>query len=167
MTLGATILVMGVAGSGKTTLAAALAEHLGLARLDADDLHPPANVAKMAAGIPLDDNDRAPWLDAVADWMAHHAGAGSVVACSALRRRYRDRLRAAAPALRLVFLDGNEALIATRLRSRTGHYWPPDLLPTQLAALEPPAPDEACIRIRCDATPARQVADALAGLGLA
>jgi gluconokinase len=133
------VVVMGVSGSGKTTVGAALADALGLPFVDADALHPPANVAKMAASIPLDDADRAPWLDTVGAVLA--AGA-VVVACSALKRVYRDRLRTAAPALQLVFLDGSRELLASRMTARPGHFMPTTLLDSQLATLERPAQDE-------------------------
>ena len=133
------VVVMGVSGSGKTTVGAALADALGLPFVDADSLHPAANVAKMAAGIPLDDTDRAPWLDAVG---AVLAAGPVVVACSALKRAYRDRLRAAAPGLKLVFLDGAPALLASRMAARPGHFMPTTLLDSQLATLERPEPDE-------------------------
>jgi len=133
------VVVMGVSGSGKTTVGAALADALGLRFVDGDALHPAANVAKMAAGIPLDDADRAPWLDAIG---AVLAGGPVVVACSALKRAYRDRLRAAAPALQLVFLDGSPALLASRMTARPGHFMPTSLLDSQLATLERPTPDE-------------------------
>ncbi len=130
---------MGVSGSGKTTVGAALADALGLPFVDGDALHPAANVEKMAAGIPLDDADRAPWLDAVGRALA----AGPVVvACSALKRVYRDRLRAAAPALQLVFLDGIHELLASRMAARPGHFMPTTLLDSQLATLEQPGSDE-------------------------
>ena len=146
---GRVFLVMGVSGAGKTTVGAALAARLGTPFLDADDLHPPANRAKMAEGVALSDADRAPWLDAVAEviggWAA--AGTGGVAACSALRRRYRDRLRRADPGLVTVFLDLDEAALAARLAARRGHYFAPSLLGSQLALLEPPAPDETAIRV--------------------
>jgi carbohydrate kinase (thermoresistant glucokinase family) len=135
---------MGVSGSGKTTVGAALAVALGVPFVDGDSLHPPANVAKMAAGRPLDDADRAPWLDAVAEVL----GAGPVVvACSALRRRYRDRLREAAPDLELVWLDGERQLLQQRLADRRHEYMPATLLDSQLAALERPDPDENALRL--------------------
>ena len=133
------VVVMGVSGSGKTTVGAALADALGLRFVDGDALHPAANVAKMAAGIPLDDADRAPWLDAVG---AVLAAGPVVVACSALKRVYRDRLRAAAPDLDLVFLDGSRELLASRMAARPGHFMPASLLDSQLATLEPPTADE-------------------------
>jgi len=130
---------MGVSGSGKTTVGEALAAELGLRFVDADALHPHANVEKMAAGIPLTDDDRWPWLDAVG---AVLADGPVVVACSALRRVYRERLRAAASELALVYLHGDPALLAERMGHRPGHFMPASLLESQLATLEPPAPDE-------------------------
>lgn len=141
------LVVMGVSGSGKSTFGAALAGQLGACFLDADDLHPPANRDKMAAGIALDDADRAPWLDAVAVWMAERMadGTAAVVACSALRRTYRDRLRRAGPGVCFVYLRVPRAELAARMRSRA-HFMPVSLLDSQLATLEPPADDEqACV----------------------
>ncbi len=146
---------MGVSGSGKTTVGAALADVLGLSFVDGDELHPAANVAKMAAGIPLDDADRAPWLDAVG---AVLAAGPVVVACSALKRAYRDRLRAAAPALELVFLDGSRELLASRLVARPGHFMPASLLDSQLATLERPSPDERPVTVDIAAPVAEIVA---------
>jgi carbohydrate kinase (thermoresistant glucokinase family) len=145
----ARILVMGVCGSGKSTVGQALARALGLPYVEGDELHPRDNVARMAAGIPLTDDDRRGWLDAVAarlDDAAAHAQ-GAVVACSALKRAYRDRLRLAAPDLRVVWLHGDETLLARRLAGRAGHYMPPSLLPSQLATLEPPHPDESALAV--------------------
>ncbi len=133
------LVVMGVSGSGKSHLGAALAAAMGAHFLDADDLHPDANRRKMAAGIPLDDSDRVPWLDAVAAWiMAQQAGGGiCVVACSALRRNYRDRLRAAAHRARFVYLRVPEAELRRRMEHRK-HFMPPVLLRSQLDTLEIP-----------------------------
>lgn len=138
------VVVMGVCGCGKSTIGQALAERLGVPFIEGDALHPPENVRRMSAGIALTDEDRAGWLDAIADRLGGEPGAshGAVVACSALKRRYRDRLRAAALDLRLVFLHGDEALLSARLSSRPGHYMPPSLLPSQLATLETPQADE-------------------------
>jgi len=152
------VVVMGVSGSGKSTVGASLADALGVPFVDGDALHPAANVAKMAAGIPLDDADRAPWLDAVG---AVLAAGPVVVACSALKRTYRDRLRAAAPELRLVFLDGSPALLASRMGARPGHFMPASLLDSQLAALERPAPDEHAITADI-ATPVAEIVASLA-----
>ncbi len=138
------VLLMGVSGAGKTTVGARLAAALGAAFHEGDAFHPPENVTKMARGEPLTDDDRAPWLAAIAAAMAdtERTGARAVFACSALRRRYRDLLRAACPALRLVHLNGGEALIRERLTARRGHFMPPALLPSQFRTLEPPEPDE-------------------------
>lgn len=134
---------MGVSGTGKTAVGRLLAARLGLAFVDADSLHPAENVQKMSAGEPLSDADRRPWLDAVAHRLAGAAGGEQlVVACSALKRAYRDRLRHAAPRLVLVWLTGPTPLIRDRLTARTGHFMPAALLESQLATLEPPTPDE-------------------------
>lgn len=136
--------VMGVAGCGKSTIAAALALELDVGFVEGDAFHTPENVRKMAAGIPLTDQDRAPWLAALADRLrdARDAGHGLVVTCSALKRAYRDVLRRRDADVQFVFLDGPKALIAERLASRTGHYMPSSLLDSQFAALEKPGPDE-------------------------
>jgi gluconokinase len=133
------VVVMGVSGVGKTVIGRRLAERLGLPFADADDLHPPANVAKMSAGIPLDDEDRWPWLDAVG---AALAAQPLVMACSALRRAYRDRIRAAAPDAVFVEIAVDPAVIRARMSARVGHYMPTSLHDTQLATLEGLAPDE-------------------------
>lgn len=162
MSLDRPVVVMGVSGTGKSTVGRALAAELGLPFVEGDDLHPPANVAKMAAGIPLDDADRAPWLDRVA---AELAARPCVVACSALKRAYRDRLRAAAPDLALVFLDGDPATLAERVGARSAHFMPVSLLDSQLATLEPPTPDEQPIAADVALAPAeivRSVVDRLA-----
>lgn len=139
---------MGVSGVGKTTVGRELAQRRAVPFIDADDLHGPANVAKMRSGTPLDDADRWPWLDRVGD---HLAAAGEVVvACSALRRAYRDRLRARAPGTRFVSLVGSPARIAAQIDGRTGHYMPPDLLRSQLDTLEPLGADEAGVVIVVD-----------------
>jgi carbohydrate kinase (thermoresistant glucokinase family) len=140
------IVVMGVSGCGKTTIGRALASVLALRYVEGDELHPPANVERMAAGVPLTDEDRRSWLDAVAAELAA-ASAGVVVSCSALKRSYRDRLRRAAPDLRLVWLHGSAELLAARLAARQGHYMPASLLPSQLETLEPPLADEGAIAV--------------------
>lgn len=134
------VIVMGVCGCGKTTVGMALAEALGWPFFDADDFHPAANVGKMAAGVPLTDADRWPWLDRLASEMQaiHRAGGNAVLACSALKQAYRDRL-AAAGLVRYVHLRGDRATLAARLASRRDHYMPAALLDSQIAALEPPA----------------------------
>lgn len=137
------VVVMGVSGTGKSTIGRALAEALGRPFVEGDDLHPEANVAKMAAGIPLTDADRAPWLDRIAAEIDRPV----VVACSALKRAYRDRLRQAAPDLVLVYLHGDAVLLAARMEGREGHFMPSSLLESQLAALEDPASDENAIPV--------------------
>jgi gluconokinase len=139
------IVVMGVSAAGKTTVGRALAAELGIAFVDGDDLHPPANVAKMTAGIPLTDADRRPWLDRVGHALAD--ADALVIACSALRRTYRDRIRRAAPDAFFVLLDADPAVLHERIAARAGHFMPPALLDSQLALLEPLQPDEAGVRI--------------------
>ena len=135
------LLVMGVSGCGKSTLGAMLAERLARPFADADSFHPPANIAKMSAGIALTDADRWPWLDALGAWLAAQAD-GGVIACSALKRSYRDRLRAHVPALRIVHPVGDAALIGARQAARAGHFMPPTLMASQFSTLEPCGPDE-------------------------
>lgn len=134
------VVLMGVAGSGKTSVGLALSDRMGIPYRDGDDLHPAANVAKMRAGVPLTDEDRWPWLDRVAE--ALRRDAPLIVGCSALKRIYRDRLRAGAGEVRFVHLAGRRDLIAARMATRKGHYMPLSLLDSQFAALEPPGPDE-------------------------
>lgn len=150
MSVAPVIVVMGVSAVGKSSVASALAAALRVPFVDADDLHPPANIAKMGRGEPLDDDDRAPWLDAVAQRLAGADG-GIVVACSALRRRYRDRLRAGAPEVVFLHLTGSDELLAARATARTDHFMPPALLRSQLDTLEPLAADEPGVTI--DVTP--------------
>ncbi len=138
----AVVVVMGVAGTGKTTVGALLAEALNVPYAEADAFHPASNVAKMTAGTPLDDADRAPWLDAIGRWAAARTGLGGVVSCSALKRAYRDRLRAAAPDVFFLHLTGDRSLIARRMEQRPGHFMPPSLLDSQFASLEPLEDDE-------------------------
>ena len=142
------IVVMGVSGCGKSSVGIALAEALGARFIDGDDLHPEANKAKMSAGIPLDDSDRWPWLDLVGQELA--AGSATVIACSALKRAYRDRIRTAAPNTFFVHLDGSREILAQRLGARTGHFMPVTLLDSQLAILEPLGSDEASVVIDID-----------------
>jgi gluconokinase len=136
--------VMGVTGSGKSTVGVKLANALGVDFVEGDDYHPLENVKRMASGIPLTDDDRAGWLRALAMRIreANEAGKGLVITCSALKRSYRDILRAGAPELRFVFLNGSGELIAERLTGRRGHFMPASLLDSQVATLEAPAPDE-------------------------
>lgn len=138
------IVIMGVAGSGKSTVAEALRDRLGWPLAEGDDLHPESNVAKMASGIPLTDEDRWPWLRKIAEWMSaeESAGASTIVTCSALKRAYRDRLREAPGRVVFVHLAGSEQVLAGRLSARKGHFMPPSLLPSQLDTLEKLGADE-------------------------
>jgi gluconokinase len=144
-----TIVVMGVSGSGKSTLGAALARALGVHFVDGDELHPPANIAKMRSGSPLTDNDRWPWLDAVGSLLADAAShpGGVVIACSALRKQYRDRIRAAAPGVQFVLLVLPPSVATSRLSARDAHYMPASLVASQFATLELPDADEADITV--------------------
>jgi len=164
---GRAIVLMGVTGAGKTTVGRLLAERLGARFLEGDAYHPPENVAKMRAGIPLDDADRWPWLEALEAELARSIAAGgtAVLACSALKRAYRDRLRRAGPELRFVHLWGPEALIAARLAERRGHYMPPSLLPSQLAALEDPTGEPDVVEVPIDRPPEVIVDAILTALG--
>ena len=156
-------LVMGVAGVGKTGVGTRLAAALGGRFVEGDDLHPPANRAKMASGSPLSDEDRWPWLDRVAATLAE--GAWPVVgACSALRRRYRDRLRAGTPGLVVLHLSGDPALVGERLRARKGHFMPPALLRSQFDTLEPLEADEPGFAVRVERPIEEIVADLLKGI---
>jgi gluconokinase len=135
---------MGVAGSGKSLIGAALAHSLEVDFIEGDELHSARNIKRMASGTPLNDKDREAWLRAIAKKVqkAKKAGTGLVVACSALKRSYRDVLRSAAPDIRFIFLSGPRELIAERLANRGGHFMPPSLLESQLATLEEPSPEE-------------------------
>ncbi len=163
VTLPPHLVVMGVSGSGKTTVATRLADRLGRPFAEADDMHPPANVAKMSAGTPLTDADRRPWLATVRDWLTGQAdqGRSAVVTCSALRRVYRDVLHEAAGGVTFVHLDGDPELLAERMAARKGHFMPPSLLRSQLDTLEPLEPDEDGVRVAIDGTPDEIVAEAL------
>lgn len=136
------LIVMGVSGCGKSTMAAALSERLGLDMVDGDDLHLPESVAKMRAGIALQDADRWPWLDRIGQYLSQAHEPGRVVACSALKRVYRDRIREQAGDVCFVFLDGDFDLIEQRMRQRVGHYMQPGLLDSQFRTLEKPQADE-------------------------
>jgi carbohydrate kinase (thermoresistant glucokinase family) len=158
---------MGVSGCGKSTLAARLAATLNWPFQEGDSLHPPANVAKMAAGQPLDDADRWPWLEAIGAWMDVRRAKGEpgIVTCSALKRAYRDLLTADRPQVRIIFLRGPADLIAARLVAREDHFMPLSLLASQFAALEPPAPDEGAITIDVRVAVEDQVARVISALG--
>ena len=154
------IVIMGVSGCGKSTVGAALSDALGIPYREGDDLHPPANIAKMRAGETLTDADRWPWLDLVAQDLA--AQAPVILGCSALRRAYRDRIRdGAGGPVCFVHLAGSPALIATRMAARSGHFMPASLLDSQFASLEPPEPDEEAITVDIDQPLDRLVEDIL------
>lgn len=156
--------VMGVAGTGKSTVGELLADELGVPYAEADAFHPPANIAKMSAGAPLGDRDREPWLDAIGAWAAEHAAVGGVVSCSALKRAYRDRLRVAAPGVFFVHLTGDRSLIAARLEQRRDHFMPSALLDSQFATLEPLQPDEGGVAVPVTDDPRTIAAQAAAAL---
>jgi gluconokinase len=149
------LVVMGVSGAGKTTVGELIAKRLGWPFVDGDDLQPEANIDKMRSGVPLTDADRAPWLAAIGAWVDARTAADEpgVVACSALKRVYRDRLRAGRPRVRIVYLRGSESQIAGRLAHRSGHFWPAKLLASQFADLEEPAADEDAIVVDIGASP--------------
>ena len=140
----AVLIVMGVTGVGKSTIAEAVAERLGWPFQEGDALHPPSNIQKMHSGVPLDDADRAPWLDAVRRWIDARVAAGEpgLITCSALKRAYRERLVEGREDVRLLYLHADRAVLEARLARRTGHFMPPSLLESQLATLEEPSPDE-------------------------
>lgn len=160
------LVVMGVSGSGKSTVAGILAGRLGWDFLEGDDLHPQANVDKMAAGQPLTDDDRMPWLALVETWITARTSRGqpAIVTCSALKRSYRDVLRG--ENVVFVYLAGPPELIARRLSARVDHYMPPSLLASQLATLEPPAPDEQVIAVDVGRPPEVQAEEVIRALGL-
>jgi gluconokinase len=159
---------MGVSGVGKTTVAKGLSTILGWTYAEGDAFHPEANVAKMASGQPLTDDDRWPWLRTIGDWMSGQIAAGrsSVVTCSALRRVYRDLLREGRPEVVFCHLTAEAGLIGERVSRRTDHYMPASLLPSQLATLEPLGPDEPGAAVPTDGEPAEVIARALAALDL-
>ncbi|MBT3163784.1 gluconokinase [Streptomyces sp. Vc74B-19] len=147
------VVVMGVAGTGKTTIGPLLAARFGVPYAEGDDFHPQSNIAKMSAGTPLTDDDRWPWLDAIGDWAQQRAGLGGVVSCSALKRSYRDRLRAAAPGVVFVHLSGDRALVEDRMSHRKGHFMPTALLDSQFATLQPLGQDEAGVAVDVTGSP--------------
>lgn len=162
------VVVMGVAGAGKSTLALALANDMGVRFLEGDDLHPAANVAKMRRGEPLTDSDRWPWLSAVAAWIDARVGAqeSAVVACSALKLSYRKVLGQGRPAVRFVHVAGSPVLVAERMAERQDHYFPASLIASQFEALEPPEPDERAVVVDMALPVAAQVAQVVAELSL-
>lgn len=143
------IVVMGVSGSGKSTVGAALAQRLRVPFADADDFHPPANIEKMSAGHALNDDDRYPWLQAIGKWLAQHPE-GGVMSCSALKRTYRDQLRQHCPDIEFLHLQGSIETIGRRQASRPGHFMPATLLESQFKTLEPLEPDERGVAIDVD-----------------
>jgi gluconokinase len=162
------LVVMGVSGSGKSTISESLARRLGWRYEDGDRFHPPSNVAKMSAGQPLTDEDRWPWLQAIADEIDRLSASGelAVIACSALKHAYRDILVHGRDDIRIVFLDGTQDLIAGRLAARKGHFMPPDLLASQFRTLERPGTSERPITVSIDAPVERIVDDIVSQLNL-
>ena len=163
------LIVMGVSGSGKSTIGDRLAQRLGWTYEDGDRFHPASNVAKMSAGQPLTDEDRWPWLQAIADEIDRvcTAGGHAVIACSALKRAYRNVLVHGRGDVRIIFLNGTQDLIAGRLAQRKGHFMPPGLLASQFKTLEPPAPAENAVIVSIDAPVEAIVDDIVRQLGLA
>ncbi len=162
------LVVMGPSGTGKTTTAKNLSQRLGWKFAEADEFHPKANIDKMSAGIPLNDEDRAPWLASIRDWISDEAAMGesTVITCSALKRRYRDILRGAEARVRFVELDAPQSLIGDRLAQRRGHYMPPSLLASQYADFEPLEADEDGVKISVEQGPDAVATDALRQLEL-
>lgn len=158
------VIVMGVSGSGKSTVGEVLAKRLGVPFVDGDGLHPASNVAKMASGIPLTDEDRTPWLRAVGQAVAGTGPDGVVVACSALKRAYRDLIRSEAPGAVFAELDGTRDVLSARMTARPGHFMPVSLLDSQLATLEPLQDDEAGLRLDVSRPPEELAADIAAAV---
>ncbi|MEU2622361.1 gluconokinase [Streptomyces sp. NPDC007157] len=158
------VVVMGVAGTGKTTIGPLLAARLGVPYAEGDDFHPPANIAKMSAGHPLEDADRWPWLDAIGSWAHGRESLGGVVSSSALKRSYRDRLRAAAPGVVFVHLTGDRKLIEDRMSHRQGHFMPTALLDSQFATLQPLEADEPGVAVDVTGSPEEITARAVRAL---
>ncbi|MFD2239179.1 gluconokinase [Aureimonas populi] len=162
------IIVMGPSSIGKTTTARLIADKLDWIFAEGDEFHPPENIDKMSNGIPLNDEDRAPWLEKIRDWISEKAGEGqdTVLTCSALKRRYRDVLRGAGARVRFVELVAEETLVAERMSRRKGHYMPASLLSSQFAALEMLDEDEDGVKVTVDASPEEVVDRALTELGI-
>lgn len=165
------LVVMGVAGSGKSTIAASLSKHLGWACAEADEFHPQANIDKMSQGVPLQDGDRWPWLREIRNWMTAQARTGhsTVLTCSALKQSYRKLLSEAEGHVVFIHLDGDAALLSQRMQGREGHFMPPTLLPSQLATLEPLTAEElesGSLRLDITRTPEDLIAGILAALQL-
>jgi len=162
------LVLMGVSGSGKTTVAGILAGHLGWPLEEGDALHPPSNIQKMKSGRPLDDADRRQWLEAVAEWVERRldAGENGIITCSALKRKYRDVINRRGSGVVFVLLAGSKDAISTRLASRKGHFMPSTLLDSQFADLEDPQPDEPHIRVDIRPQPMVIAENILRELGL-
>ena len=162
------LVVMGVSGSGKTTVGSMLARRLKWQFQEGDDLHPQANIDKMKAGNPLTDADRGPWLELIADWVDQRldTGQSGIITCSALKRTYRNVIDRRRRGVVFIFLDGPQKTVALRLGSRHGHFMPPQLLQSQFDELDPPAPDEPAIRFDVDEPPQQIVDDVIEKLGL-
>jgi gluconokinase len=162
------LVIMGVSGSGKTTIATALSERLGWVYAEADEFHSAENISKMTQGIPLTDEDREPWLDAIAQWISNKSanGESTIVTCSALKRRYRDVLAAADGDVRFIHLLGDVELIRLRMKTRTGHFMPESLLPSQVSTLEPLQDGELGLTVDNVGTPADVTDSIIARLGL-
>ena len=152
------IVTMGVSGSGKTTAGRALAERLGVPYADADDFHPVSNIAKMASGTPLTDEDRWPWLEAVGRWLGSHQPTGGVMGCSALRVVYRDVLRKHAPGVLFIHLEGERSVVVDRVAERSGHFMPAELVDSQYTTLEELEPREAGLEVDFD-LPVEEIVD--------
>lgn len=161
---GLLVVVMGVSGSGKTTVGELLAQRLGLPFADADQFHSKANIAKMAAGVPLTDEDRWPWLESIGRWLGDHEESGAVAACSALRRAYRDVLRRHAPGLWFLDLTGSPELMTERIEHRGHHFMPASLVGSQFDTLEPPGADERSIAEEVTMSPDEIVTEFVAAL---
>src|ERR1044072_9119750 len=144
------VVAMGVSGSGKSTVGAALAQRLRVPFADADDFHPPANIAKMTAGEALNDDDRFPWLESIGEWLAQRCDTGGVMSCSALKHKYRDQLRRHCPDVEFLHLSGTPEVIGRRQASRPGHFMPASLMASQFATLEALEPDERGVVIDVD-----------------
>jgi gluconokinase len=165
---GSALVVMGVSGSGKTTVAELLAKQLNWPFMEGDRLHPPANVEKMRQGIPLTDADRGPWLDRIGEELKSWAAEGKsgVLTCSALKHAYRDRIRSARPDVRFIYIKGSEALIEARVAARHHEYMPASLLRSQFDTLEEPTPDEQVVTVDAGGSADREVAAVIAALNL-
>ncbi|MGW1587580.1 gluconokinase [Streptomyces sp. NPDC002386] len=158
------VVVMGVAGTGKTTIGPLLAARLGVPYAEGDDFHPRANIEKMTAGVPLEDADRWPWLEAIGHWAYGRSGLGGVVSSSALKRSYRDRLRSVAPGVVFLHLTGDRELIEDRMSHRQGHFMPTALLDSQFATLQPLETDEAGVAVDVAGSPEEITARAVRAL---